>query len=477
MGLTTKNIYDLQSRYNVSEGYGKLMGVSFKSYVNSCKQYISDYNDSGKDGQSKTISDTVNLIEIFVNNHKVLVEGYSDSEGVVDTGALITDLIDAITGAGVIKEALEDADVEEIQINDYKTIYVVKGGIKQPYIDKMGRAYQFNDDEELAALITRLTDDNTGSVPQFTDGNPIINAKLPVGGYRLNAIHHSATARDRIPNDFPATAIVIRKFPEMKMNLSDLVSFGALTDEMSLFLEQVGRACIGMFCIGEPGSGKTTLLNATVQGLPPELRIVAVQNPTEITFFERDKTGRNTRNVVHIDAKEGENRVNMERGITNTLRQTPDVLLIGESREAGEFMQLMRARKLGMPVYSTFHAGSAYEAVTRIKEETGLEIRDVANNIDIIVTQTKFNDGVRLVTAISEIRGVKDGEPVIQDLFRYEFNGAIITHPENGRTHPDGEFKQCGVISENLAFKFLKGGVDPTILGDLYHKKEKQVMT
>lgn len=478
--LDLKTIYKLQADYSIADGTHSDSEVTFEDYMNQCRIFVrenlpEEYSKGSWDTDKK-LKTLLNLASQFVDIHKVKVKGYVSAEGITDTKLLLQDVIDSMSGESIIKEALEDPDVDEIQINDMKSIFVVRKGVPQYYTDKLGRVKQFSNNDEIHILLNKLMDDGTGNTPQFTAGLPLLNAKTAKHQYRINAVHHVANTMDKPPFNFPVTTAVIRKFKETKLTIEDLIKGEAVTEKMGRLLTKLGQAELKLFCVGPTGSGKTTLLNIIANTIPTDKRIILVQNPTEVTFQERDASGRNYRNVVHWEVYEsGDESTNntkvsasMENLISNSLRATPDVIIVGEMRAASEFFQGNRAMRTGHKLLSTFHAEDAMDALGRYATELSTVssatysecLRLLADTIDIIIAQFKFSDGTRRVVEISEVQGVDaNGKPILNTLFKFKFTGKTHKNAE-GRTVVEGKFVQTGVLSSNLQDMFFKAGID-----------------
>ena len=205
--INLKEVYKIQSEYGVADDSFKDSEISFEDYLAQCRMFISrnlpeDYNKGNWDTEKK-LSTLINLTSLFVDKHRVNVKGYSSSEGLLDTQTLLDDLCDSVTGEAIVKEALADPEVDEIQINDKNTIFVIRKGIPEYYTDSKGRVMQFSNNDEIHTLLNKLIDDGTGNLPQFTDGVPLLNAKTAKHQYRINAVHHVANTMDKPPyNDF-----------------------------------------------------------------------------------------------------------------------------------------------------------------------------------------------------------------------------------------------------------------------------------
>lgn len=467
--LQLKDVYKLQSDYNVADGSFKDSEVSFMDYMAQCRIFLrnnlpEEYYRGGWDSEKKQ-THLLTLASQFLDTHKVKVKGYTTAEGIVDSVLLLKDVTDAVTGESVLKEALNDPEVDEIQINDKNTIFVQKNGRLEPYIDKQGRIMQFATNDEIHIVINKLIDDGTGNKPQFTEGLPILNAKTAKHQYRIAAVHHAANTQDKPPHNFPITSVVIRKFKETKLQIEDLIKYGACTPKMGRLLMLLGLAELKLFCVGPTGSGKTTLLNIISNTIPMNKRILLVQNPSEITFQERDEFGRNVRNVVHWEVIPN---APMPDLIDETLRFTPEVVIIGEMREKFEFLQAFRMMHTGHKLNGTYHAEDEKDAINRYATELstasdGLSfmeaVRIISGTIDIIISQYKFPDGRRRIMGLSEIQGIdENGDVKTNPIFEFELTGEVVTN-EFGLPDVKGVFKQVGAISEKLANTFYKAGV------------------
>ncbi len=470
--LALRDLYKLQADYNVSYNTSNnANAVSYAMYLGECRNFVTKnlppkYADMDANTKHSVM---INSIALFIDNHPRLVEGYISDTGPLNE-LLLEDLYNEISGEGIIKDALDDGDIDEIQINNDNTIYVIKGGRAEYYTDKSGRIRQFAEDKEITTLISKLIDDGTGTTPQFTEGNPLLNAKTAKKQYRVNAVHNSLNARMPAPFNTPVTSVVIRKFKETHLTIQDLINGGTITEEMGRFLLLLGRASVNLFCVGATGSGKTTLLRIIASTIPYSKRMVLIQNPTEISFFETDEQGRMLRNCVHWEVNQSADPNDSRSGtmsnlISNALRVTPDVLIVGESRESSEFAQLQRAMMTGHTTLGTFHADDAESALYRFGDEikgsgsVDEAVNSVARVVNIIIAQRRFDDGSRKITGITEVNGTdENGKPILNPLFVYETNGETTTD-ENGIVHVVGKFKRVGVLSDKLVQKFYYGSI------------------
>jgi len=490
LGLT--NVFKAQSKFGISSTISNNEQITYAVYLAGCRRMLTD--KTPKDYYSwerrRQNDYTDNLIISYVRNNIKDVEGFLDDNGDIMTDELIDRLRTDIVDFGILRTALEDDDIQEIQINDYKTIWVVRGGKSELYVDNTGKPYQFISDAELHSTIDRMIYNPNGNIPRMTYTNPLLNTRTAQKGYRLSAVNSSAITPDnKVGFDFPITSVTIRKYAPSMLTFDDFEEFNSIAHEMSTFLRLCGRADTRLICVGPTSSGKTTLLNAVVWEIPKDQRLILIQNPTEIMAYERsEESGVNLRNTLHWEATDVDTRLkddpttpSMANMIAHTLRNTPDVIIPGEVRTPAEFFQMNRCLKTGHRVLSTLHAYDGSDAVSRIATELatlGGSVKDyslsIASSLDIAVSQRKLADGSRKVMSIEEYTGniLPDGSAETRVLFRYNLTGQV-DYDENGNPiNIHGYFEQVNPISDSLVQKFYSAGISKEALAEFTHEVE-----
>lgn len=490
--LTLTEVFRAQQKYGVSTVYSDKETVSYEVYLISCRRMLTDKTPTDYySWDVKRQNDfTDNLIVNYVRNNVKAVDGFMTENGDILQDELINRLRVDIVDFGILREALEDDSIQEIQINDAKTIWVVRSGKSEPFLDKQGKPYQFVSDDELHATIDRLIYNPDGSTPRMTKVNPLLNTRTAGKGYRLSAVDGTAITPDsKVGFDFPCTSVTIRKYAPSMLMFPDFERFGTLTPEISEFLRYCGKANIRLACVGPTSSGKTTLLNAVAWEVDPELRLILIQNPTEIMIYNRiEETGANRRNVLHWEAQDlppeaakDPTTPTMANMIAHTLRNTPDVIVPGEVRTPQEFYQMNRALKTGHRVLTTWHALDGADAIDRGSTElatiggsTSEHARSLAQSFDIIISQQKLGDGSRKVMKVEEITGrMIDGRAETSTLFEFVLTGKTDKDPITGKILKiHGYFQQVNPLSEKLVQLFYSVGVTREEIDKFIHVPE-----
>ncbi len=490
--LTLTEVFRAQQKYGVSTVYSDKETVSYEVYLISCRRMLTDKTPTDYySWDVKRQNDfTDNLIVNYVRNNVKAVDGFMTENGDILQDELINRLRVDIVDFGILREALEDDSIQEIQINDAKTIWVVRSGKSEPFLDNQGKPYQFVSDAELHATIDRLIYNPDGSTPRMTKVNPLLNTRTAGKGYRLSAVDGTAITPDsKVGFDFPCTSVTIRKYAPSMLMFPDFERFGTLTPEISEFLRYCGKANIRLACVGPTSSGKTTLLNAVAWEVDPDLRLILIQNPTEIMIYNRiEETGANRRNVLHWEAQDlspeaakDPTTPTMANMIAHTLRNTPDVIVPGEVRTPQEFYQMNRALKTGHRVLTTWHALDGADAIDRGSTElatiggsTSEHARSLAQSFDIIISQQKLGDGSRKVMKVEEITGrMIDGRAETSTLFEFVLTGKTDKDPTTGKILKiHGYFQQVNPLSEKLVQLFYSVGVTREEIDKFIHVPE-----
>lgn len=489
--LTIETLHDIQAFYKVTPTSIVESAYTIQEYTAECREYLrtqlpKEYYNNTWTAERKQKERDRCLIS-FVHEHPVRVKGFLTEQDTLNEQALASYIISVFNGEGILKNALEDANVDEIQINDQNTIYVVVHGVTQLLRDEKGNPVRFPDNDSVEQVITRLLNDGTDTVPNFTTGAPILNAKTAKKQYRLSAVHSSLNARDKADLQTPITTAVIRKFPDNKLTLKDLVKSNTITPKIAKLLSLLGTVNMNVFFVGETGSGKTTLMQAVAQSISHNDRVLCIQNPTEITFFERDATGTNLRNAVHWeanDALEGKNESKTsgtsKNLLNNALRFTPNVIILGEIRHDDEFGLAATAGFMGHRLLATYHSDSAVGALNRgaqaIAKDMQITLSDAkpqwGSVANVIIAQRRFPDGTRKIKEITEVFVDSDGTIKYHTILEYKYK-AIVTDA-NGVKHMDGKYEMINPISERFRNLLLESFVPEEQfkeflnVGDLY---------
>lgn len=173
---------------------------------------------------------------------------------------------------------------------------------------------------------------------------------------------------------------------------------------------------------GGTGAGKTTMLNCISRYIPGTERVVTIEETAELKLQQRDVVALETR----LPNLEGRGAVTQRDLLRNALRMRPDRIIVGEAR-GSEVLEMLQAMSTGHDgSMSTLHANDAKETLDRLElmialsgaELPSLVARQyICNAVDLVIHVTRLQTGQRVVTRISEVSGLQDGDWKIDDIF------------------------------------------------------------
>jgi pilus assembly protein CpaF len=313
---------------------------------------------------------------------------------------------------GVLQPLAEDPDVSEIMVNGCHDVFVERSGrIERTEI-------RFDGVDELEELIRRIA---ARVHREINELSPVLDARLEDGS-RVNAIYKNVALNGPI--------LTIRRFPETGIRMEDLLAFGSITEEAADYLAVLVECAYNIFISGGTSSGKTTFLNALAGFIPPDERIITIEDSAELQIRGIDNLVRMECRVANAQAK-GE--VNMRQLIRASLRMRPNRIIVGEVRgeEVLDMIQAMNTGHAGS--LSTGHGNSPRGMLYRL-EAMFLQAADfpvaairrqITEGLDILVHLGRLPGGARTVLEISEIAGMKDGEILLNRLFQYGIEGGL----------------------------------------------------
>ena len=316
------------------------------------------------------------------------------------------ELFHSIRRLDVLEELLADETVTEIMINGENGIFLEKNGRLEQFLG--GRISK----ERLDELVVRITGMSNRII---NEASPLVDARLGDGS-RISVVI-SPVALD-------SPCITIRKFPKRAITLDDLLEKQSLNEEVAEFLKKAVQAKYNIFVSGSTGSGKTTLLNVLSDFIPQNERIITIEDTAELQI-------KNIPNLVRLEARnsvvEGCREITIRDLLRASLRMRPDRVIVGEVRGA-ETVDMLQAFCTGHDgSLSTGHGNSTKDMLYRLETMVmmGMDIpvlavrRQLASGIDLMIHLGRLRDKRRVILEVSEIDGCKDGEIVVNPLYRF----------------------------------------------------------
>lgn len=285
-------------------------------------------------------------------------------------------------------DELRELGPSNIFINSFDTIFYEYRGKKTRWTGST-----WNDDQELFRAIHMLAN----SLNQAIDPKrPILDARL-ADGSRVNAL---------LPPITESPSIALRLFPRTALTPQDLEKSKSLSPDQYAFLSLQVKHEKNILISGCTDSGKTTLLKMLAAHIPASRRLLVLEDTAELNL-----PAENHPNMIAMEAARRDGGlVTMSSLVINTLRMSPDALILGELRDSATAAALRTVLNTGIRgIMTTLHANTARETLVRVHDLIAEEspnvsyetlARNINRNIDVVVSLTKTEERGRHVREI-----------------------------------------------------------------------------
>ncbi len=321
---------------------------------------------------------------------KVKLPRMEEETSVFLVGILLHDML----GFGKIEFLLNDGHLEEIVINSADEpvrVYHKKYGWLETnvLIETEDKIQNFSN--MIARRVGR----------QITVLNPLLDAHL-ITGDRANAVFY--------PISNKGNTITIRKFARDPWTVTDFIANKTTDSSIFALIWLAIQYEMNVLISGGTASGKTSFLNVCMPFIPPNHRIISMEDTRELQlpqFLYWCPL------VTRQANPEGKGEVSMLNLLVNSLRMRPDRIVLGEIRRKQEAEVLFEAMHTGHSVYATVHADSINETIQRL---TNPPISVPANllgavNLNVVMFRDR-RKGIRRTYQIGEFIATEEGGKV-----------------------------------------------------------------
>ncbi len=355
-------------------------------------------------------------------------------------------------GLNEVDPLLRDYFIEDIECNGVNTpVYVVHRVYRN-----LRTNLNYRDIEKLASFIEKLAQ-RTGRYVSYAQ--PLLDGTLPDGS-RVNATYtKDVTSR--------GPTFTIRKFTKIPWTPTQLIGLNTVSPEMLAYFWILIQYKSSILISGGTASGKTTLLNALAFFIPPEARVVSIEDTREINLPRENWLPAVARTSIGV-GKVGE--VDLFDILKNSFRQNPDYLIVGEVR-GKEASVLFQGMASGHASISTMHADSIDTLIRRLQTPPIDLSPTLVNSLDCVAIATHALVNKRETRKLKEVVEVvnvnRDGTALINTPLLWDPSKDVFYYKKQSKVFERISAKQ-GVPLEKLQREFVTRA---KLLYEMYKQK------
>jgi flagellar protein FlaI len=338
---------------------------------------------------------------------EVITEGFKSNRSVLFEKIKYYVIRDFI-GLGKIDAIMKDPNIEDVYCNGVGIPVFVRhrkyGSLKTNIV--------FNDLDELEKFVMVLSQKSKRFV---TYAEPLLDATLPDGS-RIQATYGQDVT-------LKGPTFSIRKFQKLPLTPIELIKFGTVSPAMMAYFWLAIENNVTILIAGGSGTGKTSFLNAICMFIPPDYKIISIEDTSEINLPHKNWVKAITR--AGYGPKAGKARygeITMFDLLKTSLRQRPDYVIVGEVR-GEEASVLFQGMASGHASLGTIHAESLEAVIERLTTPPINLPPNLIELVDLVVLEilaTAKGPNARRISKVIEIKSVTRERPDIKVPFLWD---------------------------------------------------------
>lgn len=299
-------------------------------------------------------------------------------------------------GYGPLDPMYNDPFIEDITCSGYQSpVYVY-----HIYYEWLPTTVYFSSPEDLTNFARKLA---YRAGQELVFASPIVEGPLPPRDFRVHLTLDVVSRK--------GTTFTIRRSTDEPLTIIDLIKLNTLSYEAAAYLWLLVSYRSTILIGGPMASGKTTLLNAISLFIPPNKKIVTIEETPELRLYHDNWTPL----ITKPSTTEGIREVSMFDLLKSSLRQRADYILVGEIR-GEEAYTLLQAVATGHGAMSTIHAESFEHVIRRLQSPPMNIPKSLLSLIDSVVIIKRFKKEKTFERKVTDIIDIIEYDPVSDHL-------------------------------------------------------------
>jgi len=326
---------------------------------------------------------------------------------------------------GAIDVVMIDANVEDVSCDGFNVPFYI-------YHRKYGSIpsnLRFDRAPELDAFVVWLAQ-KCGK--HISVALPMLDATIPDGSRLQATLGMHVTKR--------GSSFTIRRFREDPFTPLDLMRFKTMSPEMMAYMWIAIENGESMLICGGTASGKTTTLNAILIFIPPQMKIVSIEDTRELNLPHENWVPLLTRSgfgAKSMATGKAAGEIDMFDLLQAALRQRPQYLMVGEVRGSEAFV-VFQAMATGKSAYTTFHADDVQAMVHRLENDPINLPRALIAALNLVLLQAQVKVGTDMTRRVKGLIEIVGTDPETNELITnsaYTWNPADDTFNYSGHSY------------------------------------------
>ena len=372
---------------------------SMKMLLNQIKEYIQEKIDISL-GEVRRREAFAYISDIFEKAVAYLKVGVDENTKQVLSYYLFRDFI----GLEKIEPLINDGQIEDISCDGVGiNIYVYH---RNPKIGSLRTNILFDSSEELDYFVNKLSERCGKGI---SVARPLMDGTLPEGS-RVQATLATDIARR-------GSNFTIRMFTENPLTPVDMIEFGTCDLKMLSYFWFLVEHNFSFLVCGGTATGKTSLLNVLSLFIKPQMKIVSIEDTSELRLPHFHWVPEVARTPISEEGK-----VDLFELLRESLRKRPDYIILGEVRGKEAYV-LFQQMAIGHPGLSTMHSENMDKLIDRLTTPPINLPANLIQNLDVVIFLKRIKKGrryFRRVSSVFEILGFANGKPIVNEVFSWD---------------------------------------------------------
>lgn len=328
-------------------------------------------------------------------------------------------------GYGIVDVVMIDPNVEDCSCDGVDVPFYI-------YHRKYGSIrsnMRFTAEPELDSFVVWVAQK---SGKHISVASPLLDATIPDGSRLQATLGRHVTKR--------GSSFTIRRFRENPFTPLDLLKFRTMSADMMAYLWIAIEHGQSMLVCGGTASGKTTTLNAVLLFIPPQMKIVSIEDTRELNLPHENWVPGLTREGFggkSLVTGRASGEIDMFDLLTAAMRQRPQYLMVGEVRGKEAYV-VFQAMATGKTAYSTFHAEDVQAMVHRMENDPINLPRALITALNVVLLQAQVKVGTKMTRRVKSLTEIVGLDPETSELITnsvYTWNPADDTFNYSGHSY------------------------------------------